>query len=145
MKLESSAFSEGQPIPTRYTCQGEGTNPPLSISAVPNNAQSLALIMHDPDAPVGDFTHWVLWNIDPDTEDIHEGEMPTGASTGVTDFGHDGYGGPCPPSGTHRYIYELYALDTELPTTLVNRFDLEAAMEGHTVAEAQLIGTYERK
>lgn len=135
MKLTSPAFQNNAVIPARYTCDGENVNPPLTISEVPAGTQSLALIVHDPDAPRGNWTHWLLWNIDPATTSIAENSVPAGAVQGVTDFGSAAWGGPCPPSGTHRYIFTLYALDAKL--------DL-SAMQGHILEEAELVGNYQR-
>lgn len=146
MQLTSPAFAHNQPIPSSYTCDGADMNPPLVISDVPANAKALALIVDDPDAPRGDWVHWLLWNITPETSGISEHTVPTGAAEGTTDFGRTGWGGPCPPSGTHRYVFKLYALDTELnlPST-TRKEELEKAMEGHIVARTDLIGTYTRK
>lgn len=146
MKLTSSAFEYGKEIPRKYTCQGEDVNPPLEISNVPQNAKSLALIMDDPDAPIGTFVHWVVWNIDPKTTKIEENSLPIGASEGMTDFRRRGYGGPCPPKGVHRYFFKLYALSEKLdlpPNT--TKKDLEKAMEGKIIAQAELMGTYQKK
>lgn len=146
MRLESPAFAHNQPIPTKYTCDGEDVSPPLKIFDVPANAKSLALIMDDPDAPRGTWLHWTVWNIPPDTQEIAENSVPQGAVEGMTDFGRPGYGGPCPPSGTHRYFFKLYALDTMLnlpPGAKLS--ELEAAMSGHILAQAELIGLYSRQ
>jgi hypothetical protein len=121
-------------------------NPPLMVENIPPKAKSLALIVDDPDAPRGTWVHWVLWNVDPGTREIKEQSIPTGATQGMNDFGNRDYGGPCPPSGTHRYFFKLYALDTAL--TLgpdANKAALEAAMKGHILDKAELIGLYERK
>lgn len=145
MKITSSAFSHKGPIPSKYTCDGENINPPLEISDVPPGAKSLALICEDPDAPGGTFVHWVVWNINPQTTEIGEGKVPVGASQGTNDFGRSGYSGPCPPGGTHRYFFQLVALDTtlNLPSG-ATRQDLEKAMGGHILAQAELVGTYQR-
>ncbi len=146
MQLTSSAFDYGKPIPSKYTCDGENINPPLTIKDVPEEARSLVLIVDDPDAPMGTFTHWTVWNIDPAITLIPEGWVPEGAVEGKTSFGRMGYGGPCPPSGTHRYFFKLYALDKELildPSADVR--ELELAMQGHILAQAELMGTYSRK
>ena len=143
MKLISTAFENGMMIPSRHTCDGDDLSPHLIISDVPENAKSLALIMDDPDAPMGTFVHWVAWNIPPDKNEILEDEnLP---NQGTTDFRRMGYGGPCPPSGTHRYFFKLYALDTmlNLPKGATKK-NLEDAMKGHIIAEAQLIGLYKR-
>lgn len=146
MQLQSSVFSNNQKIPAKYTCDDGDVNPPLSISDVPQNAKSLVLIVDDPDAPSGNWTHWLVWNIDPTTREITESSVPAGASEGVTDFGRPGYGGPCPPSGTHRYFFNLYALDMmlDLPGD-TRRNELEVAITGHIIDQATLIGLYEKK
>jgi len=144
MKLTSSAFENNQDMPSEFTCDGDSISPPLTISEVPENAKTLALISDDPDAPAGTWVHWVVWNIPPDTKEITKGTEPQGIQ-GKTDFGRTGYGAPCPPSGTHRYFFKLYALDTELSLPEGStKEDLEKAMEGHVLAQAQLMGTYQR-
>lgn len=143
LKLTSSAFSEGQSIPAKFTCKGDNVNPPLTISDVPTEAKSLALIMHDPDAPAGDWVHWTAWNIAPNTTEIIENSTPTDAVQGKTSFDKAGYGGPCPPSGTHRYLFELYALDDRI--NLDNSADRNAlveAMAAHTIAKTSLTGLF---
>lgn len=146
MTISSPAFQGGQSIPTAYTCDGKDVNPPLSFGDVPTSTKGLALIMHDPDAPSGDWLHWTLWNIAPETQGIAEGDIPPGAVQGMTDSGTAGYGGPCPPSGAHRYVFELYVLDAtlDLPSG-ASRHDLEDAMQGHVLDRAELVGTYKRK
>lgn len=142
MKLTSAAFENNKPIPSKYTCDDENINPPLEISEIPDNTKSLALIVHDPDAPRGDWTHWILFNIDP-TNEIKENSAL--GKQGQTDFGDSKYGGPCPPSGTHRYFFELYALDTVLDlTSSAKKPDVESAMQDHILAKAELIGNYRR-
>ena len=146
VKITSPAFKQRERIPPKYTCDGMDVNPPLTIENVPLKAKSLALIVDDPDAPRGTWVHWVLWNVDPGTREVKEQSIPTGATQGVNDFGNRDYGGPCPPSGTHRYFFKLYALDTAL--TLgpdATKAALEVAMKGHILAEAEIIGLYERK
>jgi Raf kinase inhibitor-like YbhB/YbcL family protein len=143
--LTSSAFDEGQPIPERFSCDGDNVSPPLDWSSIPEGTRSLALILHDPDAPSGDFTHWVGWNIDPGAGGLGEGAHAT--VEGANGFGQNGYGGPCPPPGhgAHRYVHELFALDTELDLEEgASRDQVEDAMEGHVLEGAELIGTYER-
>lgn len=135
MKLSSTAFQNNAIIPARYTCDGVNVNPPLTISDVPAGTQSLALIVHDPDAPRGDWTHWLVWGIDSTTTTIAEDSVPAGAIQGVTDFGSAAWGGPCPPSGTHRYVFKLYALDAKLELS---------ARQGHILEEAELVGNYQR-
>lgn len=144
MQLTSLDFLSGSAMPSQFTCDGGEATPTLVMSDVPADAKSLALIMDDPDAPSGDFVHWLVWNIPPTTVALTT-PVPTGAIEGVTDFGATGYGGPCPPSGTHRYFFKLYALDTELglPAT-ARKPDLEQALSGHVLAQAQLMGTYQR-
>lgn len=145
MQLKSSAFSPNGPIPARYTCDGQNINPPLTISEVPETARSLVLICDDPDAPGKTWVHWTVWNIDPKTSEILEGNIPADAVQGLTDFGAVGYGGPCPPSGTHRYFYKLYALDIDLTLTYqAKKEDIEKAMEGHSLDQTQLIGVYSK-
>ena len=142
MKLSSPAFEDGGMIPTEYTCDGADESPELHIADVPDEAVSLALIMDDPDAPRGTFVHWVVWDIDPATTLIPHGVAHVGEE-GMTDFKREGYGGPCPPSGTHRYYFKLYALDTRLELGEgATKAELEAAMQGHILAEAVLMGRY---
>ncbi len=144
MELKSKAFSHGGKIPAVYTCDGKDISPPLEIKDVPNGAAVLALVMDDRDAPMGTFDHWVVWNIPPKTAEIPEGKEPQGVQ-GRTGFGRLGYGGPCPPSGTHRYRLELYALSQELKLPKGSRKEqLEAAMKGSILAEAVLEATYQR-
>lgn len=143
LSLSSSAFQPNGPIPAKYTCDGENMSPPISIAGVPKNAQSLTLIVHDPDAPRGNWDHWIVWNIKPNTTTIEEGTVPDGAVEGTNDFKQQAYGGPCPPSGTHRYVFALYALDRELQLASGSqRQELEKAMQGHILDQAELIGTY---
>jgi Raf kinase inhibitor-like YbhB/YbcL family protein len=148
MKLNSSAFQEGAPIPFVHTCDGKNFSPALAWSEVPKGAKSLALICHDPDAPVGDFVHWLVWDLVAEGSGLREGasgKLPGGATEGRTDFGAVGYGGPCPPSGTHRYYFELYALDKVLGLKRgTGREELEEAMRGHILAQAKLMGRYQR-
>jgi Raf kinase inhibitor-like YbhB/YbcL family protein len=145
MKISSTAFENNGSIPRIYTCDGQNTNPPLEISEVPEGTKSLALIMEDPDAPGGIWVHWLLWDMDPRTVVVNENSVPLEAIQGTTSFGHPGYGGPCPPSGTHRYFFKVYALDTVLdlsPGSWKN--DLISVMNGHILGEAELVGTYGR-
>ncbi len=145
MTISSPAFASGESIPKKYTCDGENINPQLFISDVPDDAVSLALVMNDPDAPNGVFTHWTIWNIDPTTTEIPEGSVPQDATCGKTSFGSVGYGGPCPPSGSHRYFFKLYALDTALDLPEEAEADeLEEAIESHIVAETQIMGRFGR-
>jgi Raf kinase inhibitor-like YbhB/YbcL family protein len=144
-ELTSSAFDEGEPIPRKYSCEGENTSPPLSWGSLPEGTRSLALIVHDPDAPIGDFTHWLGWNVDPGGGGLEEGgHAPVEGANG---FGENGYGGPCPPPGhgPHRYVHELFALDAELDLGEgASREQLEDAIEGRVLGGAELVGTYQR-
>lgn len=146
MNISSSVFQPGGPLPSKYTCDGEDISPPLTLSGVPAESQSLALIVDDPDAPRGDWVHWLLWNIPPNTGEILENSVPAGAVQGLTDFRRNDWGGPCPPSGVHRYFFKLYALDTvlDLPANS-GKAELEVALQGHILAEATLMGTYTRQ
>jgi Raf kinase inhibitor-like YbhB/YbcL family protein len=145
MKITSSAFQQGGNIPSKFSCDGANTNPPLQISDVPSGAKSLVLIVDDPDAPSGLFTHWIVWNISTQTSAIAEGSAPKGVF-GTNDFGKSGYGGPCPPSGTHRYYFKMFALDQELGLASgAKRSQLDAAMKGHVIAQGELMGRYSRK
>jgi Raf kinase inhibitor-like YbhB/YbcL family protein len=152
MKLTSTAFNHNSEIPRTYTCQGGDISPPLSWNDVPSNAKSLALIVDDPDAPDPAapkrvWVHWVLYNIPISTSGLDEGirNLPAGAKDGTNDWGRTGYGGPCPPIGRHRYFFKLYALDCELPDLgKPNKAALEKAMQDHIVAQAELIGTYQK-
>ncbi len=145
MKISSPTFQNNSAIPKKYTCDGENTNPPLEISEVPVKAQSLVLIVDDPDAPSGTWVHWVIWNIDPKTTRIEENSVSIKAVEGTTSFGRTSYGGPCPPSGTHRYFFKLYALDTKLDLSPSDKKDqLEEAMKNHTLDYAEIIGLYSR-
>ena len=145
MKITSSVFQEGGNIPSKFTCDGGDTSPPLQIAEVPSGAKSLALVVDDPDAPSGLFTHWIVWNISPQTNAIAEGSTPQGVQ-GTNDFGKSGYGGPCPPSGTHRYYFKIFALDRELDLPSgTKRSHLDAAMKGHVVAQGELMGRYSKR
>lgn len=150
MSLESSAFAPGKPIPQKYTCEGGDNSPELRWSNPPAGTKSFALIVDDPDAPAGIWVHWVLYNIPADTHELPAGMEKAEASSrgrqGVNDFKKIGYGGPCPPPGTpHRYFFRLYALDTQLPLkSRATKKDLEAAMQGHVLGTAEMIGTYRR-
>lgn len=146
MKLTSPAFAQNQPIPVTYTCDGANHHPPLSFSQVPEETQSLALVVEDPDAPTKVFTHWLMYDLAPSTRHISEKEVPLTGTDGVNDFGTLGYRGPCPPSGTHRYIFQLFALDTRLalPEGTIKE-DVLAKMQGHVLARAELVGTYTRR
>lgn len=146
MKIQSPAFGPLETIPVLYTCDGEDISPPLSFSEIPAEAKSLALVMDDPDAPTGTWVHWTLWDISPSIQGINEAGVPGGATEGKTSTGRAGYGGPCPPAGTHRYFFKLYALDAvlNLPASS-GKEALEKAMEGHILSQAELVGLYNRK
>ena len=140
----SPAFESGQKIPSKHTCDGDDMSPPLHIEGVPSEANSLALIMDDPDAPSGMWVHWVKWNIPVETADIGEGTEPMGVP-GNGSGGNTYYKGPCPPSGTHRYFFKLYALDTVLSIHEgATKDELLKVMEGHIIDEAELVGLYSR-
>ena len=145
MKITSSAFQQGGNIPSKFTCDESDTSPPLQITGIPSNAKTLVLIADDPDAPGGLFTHWLVWNIPAQTNSIAEGSAPKGVH-GTNDFGKSGYKGPCPPPGTHRYSFKIFALDRELDLhTGAKRSQLDAAMKGHVIAQGELVGRYARK
>ncbi len=143
LMIVSPAFSENEKVPVKFTCDADNINPQLDISGIPQGTASLVLIVDDPDAPGGTWVHWTVWNIDPAATSILENNVPSGAVEGVTDFGVPGYGGPCPPSGTHRYFFKIYALDITLdldPSSTAS--DVESAMQGHVLDSAELIGLY---
>lgn len=144
--ISSPAFKDRGEIPDRYTCKGEDVSPPLVIKGVPEGTKSLALIVDDPDAPSHTWTHWLVWNIRPEAGKIEPGEAPSGAEVGINDFRRNDYGGPCPPSGTHRYFFKLYALDKMLDLkTGATKEELESAIRGHTIQSAQMVGLFSRK
>jgi hypothetical protein len=143
--LESSAFENAQAIPSRHSCEGEDVSPPLRWTNVPDGTRSLALVVDDPNAPSGVFTHWVGWGLDPAVGELGEGESAPGE--GRNDFGTTGYRGPCPPPGhgRHRYVFRLRALNAELELGAgAAKAELEQAIEGHVLTTAELVGTYER-
>ncbi len=143
MKIESPSFKNNEMIPSKYTCDGANVNPPLLISGTPEDAKSLVLIVDDPDAPSKTWVHWVVWNIDPNTKEIPENTIPKGAVEGMTDFGKQGYGGPCPPSGIHHYHFKIYALDITISLdSSASVVDIKEAMQGHILDSAELIGLY---
>jgi len=145
LKLTSTAFENNKRIPAKYTCDGDDISPPLKIEGVPENAKSLVLIVDDPDAPIGTWVHWVVWNI-PIVSEIKENSVPAGAVQGLNDFKKHDYGGPCPPSGTHRYMFKLYALDITLDINENSeKQDVENAIKGHILAQTKLIGLYSRE
>lgn len=138
MRLSSPAFADGQEIPVKYTCRGENVSPRLDIEDIPANAESLALIVDDPDAPGGVWSHWVVYDMAP-LNSIAEGSAP--GRHGSNDFGNQRYDGPCPPSGSHRYFYKVYALDTKLNLAEgKSQQEVEEAMRGHVLGEAELVG-----
>src|SRR5881397_1713283 len=146
MKISSSAFQEGGTIPEKFSKNGQNVSPELRIEGAPAEAKSLALIVDDPDAPVGLFTHWLVCNIDPKTTEIAEGSVPKGALQGTNDFPGRGYDGPQPPSGTHRYYFKIFALDRMLDLKSgAKRKDVDAAMKGHVIGQGQLMGKYSKK
>lgn len=154
LSLQSTAFKNGEVIPPQYTCDGENISPPLNWDGVPAAAQSLVLIIDDPDAPDPKaprmvWSHWVVYNIPTETHElpaaVMASQLPAGAKQGLNDWNQTGYGGPCPPIGKHRYFHKLYALDTELTLTGgVTKKRIEKAINGHVIASAELVGTYKK-
>ena len=151
IRVASSAFDNEGMIPAKYTCDGEDVSPPLSWEGIPEGTKSIALVSDDPDAPMGTWVHWVMYNIPAAGRELPENVpsdevLENGARQGITDFRKIGYGGPCPPSGTHRYYFKLYALDTELELKPgAAKAELLGAMKGHILAEGQMMGKYKRK
>jgi len=151
IKIMSPAFEDGGLIPAKYTCDGADISPPLRWEGVPEGTRSIALICDDPDAPMGTFVHWVLFDLPAETRELAEKipddeTLPDGSRQGISDFGKVGYGGPCPPSGTHRYFFKIYALDKKIDTVAVaDKAQLLGAMEGHILGQGQLIGKYKRQ
>lgn len=152
LNIKSPSFSQGQPIPTKHTCDAEDISPALQWNEVPEVAKSIALICDDPDAPMGTWVHWVLYDLPATETSLTENvekkeELPNGAKQGRNDFKKIGYGGPCPPKGNpHRYFFKLYALDIALNLKSgATKSDVENAMKGHIIAQGQLMGTYKRK
>lgn len=145
MKIISPVFENNTKIPSKYTCDGENVNPPLEFVQVPKIAKSLVLIVDDPDAPSKTWVHWVVYNINPKTTKVDENSIPQDGIEGMTDFGKLGYGGPCPPSGNHRYFFKLCALNIsfELFPSMTKK-NLEKKMQDHVLAQAELIGLYSR-
>jgi Raf kinase inhibitor-like YbhB/YbcL family protein len=149
--LMSSAFPDSGFVPALYTCDGEDISPPMEWRGIPAGTASLVLVCDDPDAPGGSWIHWILYNIPATTDSLPEGlptdsKLPDGSCQGFNSWGRSGYGGPCPPSGTHRYVFTLYALDTTLDLPSRVRIDgVRSAMEGHIAASTQLTGTYSRR
>jgi hypothetical protein len=150
IKVTSTAFKDGEIIPKQYTCDGNDISPPLTWSGAPQETKSIALICDDPDAPVGTWVHWVLFNLPPTSNALLAGvssarSLDNGAKHGKNDFKRFGYGGPCPPGGTHRYYFKVYALDSMLDLDAgIMKADLVKAMQGHILAEGQLMGRYKR-
>jgi Raf kinase inhibitor-like YbhB/YbcL family protein len=154
LSLTSTAFDAGGNIPAIHTCDGANISPQLSWSGIPGGSRSLALIVDDPDAPDPAapqriFTHWVLYNLPPDTTGLPQGvtssDLPPGTQEGLNDWNHAGFGGPCPPIGRHRYFHKLYALDAVLPhIDNPSRASLESAMQGHVIEQTELVGLYQR-
>jgi|SRR3989344_3990039 len=146
MIISTKAFKDGEEIPAEYTCDGNDISPELVFSDIPRETKSLALIVDDPDSPVGVWNHWTIWDIPPNIAGLKKGEVPQNAREGVTSFGGVGYGGPCPGKGRHRYFFKLYALDSvlELPQKS-SKEELIESMLGRIIAEAEVYGTYERK
>jgi len=143
LTIKSPVFENKKSIPSKYTCDGDDVNPPLIIEGIPEGTKSLVLIVDDPDAPMGTWDHWIVWNI-PLTNKIEENSVP--GTEGLNDFRRHSYGGPCPPSGTHRYFFKVYALDTKLNLDSNSRKkDIEKAMKGHLLAQGELIGLYGRR
>lgn len=142
LSVKSSAFENNKLIPSKYTCDGDDINPPLTIEGLPEVTKSLVLIVDDPDAPMGTWDHWIVWNINP-TNKIGPDTVP--GTEGTNSFGKQSYGGPCPPSGTHRYFFKVYALDTKLDLkTSSRKKDVEKTMQTHVLAQGQLVGLYHR-
>ncbi len=143
LTIKSPEFQPNSLIPKKYSCDGEDINPPITLEGTPKETKSLVLIIDDPDAPSGTYDHWVVWNIPPSTTKIAEHSVP--GTEGLNSSMQLGYTGPCPPSGTHRYFFKVYALDTELGLSVKSsKRDLEKAMQGHILAKGELIGRYDR-
>ncbi len=141
--ITSPVFENNKPIPKKYTCDGEDVNPPLNIDGIPVETKSLVLIIDDPDAAMGTWDHWIVWNIPPKNK-IYENSVP--GVEGLNDFRKHSYGGPCPPSGTHRYFFKIYALDVQLALGSNSRKkDVEKAMKDHILAKGELVGLYSRR
>lgn len=144
MKIKTD-FEHNGNIPSKYTCDGDDKAPILNILDVPKDAKELVLIVDDPDAPMGLWVHWILYNISPDVEVIDNDNLPSGVKQGMTNFGRLGWGGPCPPDGMHRYFFKLYALDTSLNLKEgLNKKELEEKIKNHIIEKTELIGLYKR-
>ncbi len=145
LEVTSSAFGANETIPPRYTCDGEGVSPPLSWSNVPDSTRSVAILVDDPDAPDGPFTHWLVTDLPPTARTLAEGGvLPREASTGKTDAGNTSYYGPCPTHGRHRYRFHVYALDTTIGRA-ASREDFLSAIDGHVIDDGELVGTYQKQ
>ena len=143
LKIKSPAFEPNKPIPKKYSCDGNDINPPLTIEGTPKETKTLALIIDDPDAPSGTFDHWIVWNIPASTNKIGENTVP--GKEGMNSAKQLSYMGPCPPGGTHRYFFKVYALDVELNLGInARKKDVEKAMQGHILSKGELIGLYTR-
>lgn len=143
MQITSTNFDNLDPLPSQFSRDGDNINPALTFSEIPEAAETLALIVEDPDAPNGVFTHWILYNMLPGTLQITEGELPLSGEQGLNDWGEQAYGGPQPPSGTHRYFFRLYALDTTIDTPEpLNREAFYTAIQDHTIDHAEIISTF---
>jgi hypothetical protein len=145
MLITSPVFTNNNPIPAKYSCDGDNISPPLKFGDIPANAKSLILIVDDPDAPMGTFSHWLLWNINPQTAELKENSVPQGAVQGKNTTGSNNWVSPCPPSGQHRYFFKVYALDTTLNLSPdSDRQILEKAIAGHVIDSGELMGLYKR-
>lgn len=147
LELKSPVFEDGGTIPNEFTCDGENVSPPLEIVDIPDGTESMVLIVDDPDAPSGSFVHWLVWNIPAETVAIEAGELPDETMEGYNDFGKPEYSGPCPPSGSHRYFFRLFAIDTVLEDLDedTGRAKIEKLISGHILDEAVLVGEYSRR
>jgi Raf kinase inhibitor-like YbhB/YbcL family protein len=150
MKITSSEFIDGELMPAKYTCDGQNISPPLSWNAIPDGVKSFAIICDDPDAPSGDWVHWIIYNIPSGVNELKENfpkekKTADGTKQGINDFRKTGFDGPCPPGGTHRYYFKLYAIDFIIDKDDLTKSGLLNAMEGHVIAQAQLTGKYKRQ
>jgi Raf kinase inhibitor-like YbhB/YbcL family protein len=145
LNLTSPVFKHEESIPKKFTCQGEDINPELNIENVPEETKSIVLIMDDPDAPVGTWDHWIIWNIEPNTTKITENSIPENSVVGKNGWGRNDYGGPCPPSGTHRYFFKLYCLNKKLDLSRdTKKKDVEKVMKDNIISETVLMGKYKK-
>lgn len=151
IQITSPAFKNQEMIPAKYTCDGQNISPPLEFTNIPEDTRTLALIVEDPDAPMGTFTHWITYNMPPDIAELPEAlpddeTLMDGARQGINDFDRIGYGGPCPPKGTHRYYFRIYALNAVIDSTsMVNKQDIWEKMQGHIITAGELMGKYKRQ